>query len=76
MINKNFLIFILVALVILGAVYYVSILPEDQTGNDSLSDDASVSALEQELVDTDLDNVDQEFADIEMELEASISEAE
>ncbi|OGZ42779.1 MAG: hypothetical protein A3J55_03915 [Candidatus Ryanbacteria bacterium RIFCSPHIGHO2_02_FULL_45_17b] len=76
MINKNFLIFIVVALLMLGVVYYYSTLSEnEQTGSEPLSDDASVGVLEQELVDTDLDNLDQEFADIEMELEASISEA-
>jgi len=75
--NKNLLIFIVVALLILGVVYYFSNpLEEDQIGNENLSDNTSVGALEQELVDTDLDNLDQEFADIEMELEASISEAQ
>ena len=75
--NKNLLIFIVVALLILGVVYYFSNpLEEDQIGNENLSDNTSVGALEQELMNTDLDNLDQEFADIEMELEASISEAQ
>jgi len=60
----------------LGIVYYFSALPEDQTGNESLSDDTSIDALEDELIATDLDNLDQEFADIEMELGAAISEAQ
>ncbi|OGZ45175.1 MAG: hypothetical protein A3J54_03560 [Candidatus Ryanbacteria bacterium RIFCSPHIGHO2_02_FULL_45_13b] len=76
MINKNFFIFIVVALLMLGIVYYFSALPEDQTGNESLSDDTSIDALEDELIATDLDNLDQEFADIEMELGAAISEAQ
>jgi len=74
--NKNLLIFIVVAVLILGAVYYFSNPPVDQTGNKSPSGDTSVSALEQELADTNLENLDQEYADIEMELEAAISEAE
>lgn len=75
--NKNLLIFIVIALIILGIVYYFSI-PSTEDGqpwSEQLSDDTSVGALEQELVDTDLENLDQEFADIEMELEAAISEA-
>lgn len=74
--NKNLFIFIIVALLILGVVYYFSNPPEKElTGNETLSDSGSVGALEQELTNTDLDNLDREFADIEMELEASISDA-
>ena len=74
--NKNLLILIIVAVIILGFVYYSSVMPnKDQMENEILSDDTSVETLEQELTDTDLDNMDQEFADIEMELEAAISES-
>ena len=73
--NKNLLIFIVVAVIILGIVYYFSSLPNEEMGQESLNNDTSVGTLEQELTNTDLDNLDQEFADIDMELEASISEA-
>ena len=74
--NKNLLIFIIVALIILGFVYYFSISQEEeQIGSEPLSGDTSADALEQELINTDLDNLDQEFTDIEMELDAAISEA-
>lgn len=75
--NKNLLILIVVAVVILGLVYYSSIMPEEfPMENEILNSDTSVETLEQELTDTDLENLDQEFADIEMELEASLSEAQ
>ena len=74
--NKNLLILIIVAVIILGFVYYSSMIPnQDQVEDETLSDDTSVEMLEQELTETDLDNMDQEFADIEMELEAAISES-
>ena len=73
--NKNLLIFIIIAIGILGIVYYFSSLPQEQTEGETLNSDTSVQALEQDLANTDLDNLDQEFADIDMELEASISEA-
>lgn len=73
--NKNLLIFIIVALLMLGVVYYFSSPPDEQTMGETPNGDASVRALEQELTNTDLDNLNQEFADIEMELEASISDA-
>ena len=76
--NKNLLIFIVIALVILGIVYYFSSLttPAVDTGSESITGDTSAQALEQELTNTDFDNLDQEFADIEMELEAAVSEAQ
>lgn len=72
--NKNLLIFIVVALIILGIVYYFSSPPNEERGEESLNNDTSVGALEQELTNTDFDDLDQEFVDIETELEASISE--
>ena len=73
--NKNLLIFIIISIGILGIVYYFSSLPQEQTGDETLNGDTSVQALEQDLANTDLNNLDQEFADIDAELEASISEA-
>ena len=74
--NKNLLILIVVAVVILGVVYYFSALPEDQIENENLSGDTPTETLEQELTNTDIDNLDREFADIDMELEAAILEAQ
>ncbi|TSC70023.1 MAG: hypothetical protein G01um101470_903 [Parcubacteria group bacterium Gr01-1014_70] len=79
--NKNLLIFVIIAVILLAVVYYFSALregmgiPED-TGEMVPRDDTSVSALEADLTNTHIDNVDQEFADVEMELEAAISEAQ
>lgn len=71
--NNNLLIFIVVAAIILGAVYYFSTPAGEPL---PMQDSTSLPALEQELSDTDVEGLDQEFADIEMELEAAISEAE
>ena len=74
--NKNLLIFIIIALVILGAVYYFSMTPPIETGQETVTGETSTQALEQELTQTNLDNLDQEFVDIETELEATVSEAQ
>jgi len=77
MINKNLLIFIIIALVILGAVYYLSpSVQEMDTVPPPVSNDTSDSAIEKDLEDTELENLDEEFVEIEAELEAAISEAE
>ncbi|TSC78739.1 MAG: hypothetical protein G01um101429_695 [Parcubacteria group bacterium Gr01-1014_29] len=75
--NNNLLIFIIVALLILGAVYYVT-LPSKEVGEpqDITGDGTSVETLEQDLADTELENLDQEFADIDAELEAALSSAD
>lgn len=77
--NNNLLIFIIVALLILGAVYYFTMPPKQPDvpmDTYSTNDDTSVEVLEQELGSADLENLDQEFADIETELNAAVSEAQ
>lgn len=74
MVNKNFLIFIIVAFGMLAVVYYFSGIAQDISQNEPVNEHTSADTLEQELIDTDLDSLDQEFSDIEMELEGAVSE--
>ncbi|GEM_PF-6948475 len=75
--NKNLLIFIGIAVVILGIVYFMSLSQREPIDTfPAASNDASVSAIERELDETDLENLDGEFAEIDAELEAAISESQ
>lgn len=74
--NKNLLIFIVIAALILGVVYYYSqqnLTDQSLDETNSISNDTSVSVIEGELQNTEIDNLDQEFADIDAELEAALS---
>ena len=76
--NKNLLIFIVIAALILWVVYYYSqqnLTDQLLDETNSISSDTSVSVIEGELQNTEIDNLDHEFADIDAELEAALSSA-
>jgi len=68
-----------VAAIILGGVYYFA-----NNDNDSgalppevieqVSSDTTLKVIDEELNNTDIDTLDQEFADIDEELEAALTE--
>ena len=77
--HKNLTIFIVIAAVILAAVYFMAfqeqpLAPEEQAS--PISSDTSLSVIENDLNSTEVDSLDQEFVDIDAELEAAISEAQ
>lgn len=78
--NKNTLIFIIVALLLVGIVFFYGLQPiEDATpapeDTGQVSGDMSLSAIEKELTEVHIEGADQEFADIDSELEAALQEA-
>jgi ribosome-binding ATPase YchF (GTP1/OBG family) len=75
--NKNLLIFIIVALAIVGVVYFLSTQNEAEFPQlQEVSNDSSISTIERELDTTDLDTLDSDFEEIDKELEAALEEAQ
>jgi ribosome-binding ATPase YchF (GTP1/OBG family) len=75
--NKNLLIFIIVALAIVGVVYILSMRKEAEFLQlQDVSNDSSISTIERELDTTDLDTLDSDFEEIDKELEAALEEAQ
>ena len=79
--NKNLLIFISIAFVMVVAVYLFSLqqnglVPDSEGGQRTTADASLVEAIDNDLQNTDVENLDAEFDDIESELDAAISEAQ
>lgn len=79
--NKNLIIFIIIALVIVAAVYFMAFwdqpLDEQSEQLEQLDDTASDTAIiEEDLMKTDIEALDGEFADIDAELEAALGESQ
>lgn len=75
--SKNFLLILLTATLILGGIWYFLlkdkeplVTPSDITKLSSQSPSDETSAIEKDLEETDLTNLDTELTDIEAELNA------
>lgn len=76
--HKNLIIFIIVAAVIIALVYFVALqnqLVDMEEVGIPVTDDTSITAIEKDLSDTNVDNFDEEFLSIDAELEAAVNEA-
>ena len=73
--HKNLIIFIITAAIILVIVYF-AVLQISYMEDASTANDTSITAIENDLVNTDVDLLDQEFDNIDAELEAAINETQ
>lgn len=67
---------IVIIVIVLGGLYYLNSVKVDIAKEEApaLNESSEIEAIEEDLNQTDLDNLDAEFSDIEAEIDAALAE--